>query len=344
MRRSHKWVENTLNEYMQMTRQVMLDYFPDKEPQQYLYDLVPSYPNRAGKGLRPGLCIATCRAFGGSVSSVLRSAAAIELFHNAFLIHDDVEDGSEFRRGLPTMHKEYGVGIAINVGDAMNVLSIRPLMDNLDRLGHTLTWRVFAEIEHMVRESVEGQAMELGWVRDNICDLTEADYLRMILKKTCWYTCMHPCRIGALIGSGGSADPDSFNRFAYYMGAAFQIQDDALNLEGEHERYGKEIGGDIFEGKRTLMLIHLLNNCTAAEHGHVREFLSRPRERRSMEQVGQIYDLMLKYGSIKTARSTARHLAGAAMREFHLAYGKLPGSDDKRLIETIILYMIERDI
>ncbi|TAN73190.1 MAG: polyprenyl synthetase family protein [Gallionella sp.] len=344
MQRSYKWVENTLNEYMQMTKQVMLDYFPDKEPQHYLYDLVSSYPNRTGKGLRPGLCIATCRAFGGSISSVLRSAAAIELFHNAFLIHDDVEDGSEFRRGLPTMHKEYGVGIAINVGDAMNVLSIRPLMDNLDRLGSTLTWLVFAEIEHMVRESVEGQAMELGWVRDNVCSLAEADYLRMILKKTCWYTCMHPCRIGALIGSGGSADLDSFNRFAYYMGAAFQIQDDALNLEGEHERYGKEISGDIFEGKRTLMLIHLLNNCTAAEHEYIREFLSRPREQRSMEQVGQVHDLMVKYNSIRSARSTARHLAGAAMREFHLAYGKLPDSDDKRLIENIILYMIERDI
>jgi len=341
---SYTWVENTLNDYMLMVRQVLDDYFPDKEPRRYLYDLVPAYPNRAGKGLRPGLCIATCRAFGGSVRSVLRSAAAIELYHNAFLIHDDVEDGSEFRRGLPTMHKEHGVGIAINVGDAMNVLSVRTLMDNLDAIGPTLTWLVFAEIEHMVRESVEGQAMELGWVRDNVCTLSEADYLRMILKKTCWYTCMHPCRIGALIGSGGSADLDSFNRFSYYMGAAFQIQDDALNLEGEHARYGKEIGGDIFEGKRTLMLIHLLNSATPREHGRIRRFLTKPRERRSMSEVSSVYDLMLKYDCIKSARTTARHLAGAALREFHLAYGKLPDSDDKRLIESIVLYMINRDI
>jgi geranylgeranyl diphosphate synthase, type II len=218
------------------------------------------------------------------------------------------------------------------------------LMDNLDRLGPTLTWLVFAEIEHMVRESVEGQAMELGWVRDNICDLTEADYLRMILKKTCWYTCIHPCRIGALIGSGGSAELDSFNRFAYYMGAAFQIQDDALNLEGEHERYGKEIGGDIYEGKRTLMLIHVLNKCTPLERDRIRKFLAKPREQRGAAQVSGVYDLMLKYQSIKSARTTARHLAGAALREFHVAYGKLPDSKDKQLIETIILYMIERDI
>lgn len=344
MQQSYQWVENQLNEYMQLSQQVLHEYFPDKEPRRYLYDLIPDYPGRTGKGLRPGLCIATCRAFGGSTTSVLHSAAAIELYHNAFLIHDDVEDGSEFRRGLPTMHKQHGIGIAINVGDAMNVLSIRTLMHNLDRLGPTLTWLVFAEIEHMVRESVEGQAMELGWVRDNICELAEADYLRMILKKTCWYTCIHPCRIGALIGSGGSADLDSFNRFAYYMGAAFQIQDDALNLEGERERYGKEISGDIYEGKRTLMLIHLLNSCTPVEKDKIRNFLANPREQRSAAQVNWIFDLMLKYHSIKAARTTARHLAGAALREFHVAYGKLPDSKDKELIETIILYMIERDI
>ena len=344
LQRSYGWVENTLAEYMEMAKQVLHDYFPDKEPRRYLYDLIPSYPNRTGKGLRPGLCIATCKAFGGSTRSVLRSAAAIELFHNAFLVHDDIEDGSEFRRGQPTMHQEQGIGIAINVGDAMNVLSIRTLMDNLDGLGPTLTWLVFAEIEHMVRESVEGQAMELGWVKDNNCELTEADYLRMILKKTCWYTCIHPCRIGALIGSGGSVDLDAFNKFAYYMGAAFQIQDDALNLEGEHERYGKEIGGDIFEGKRTLMLIHLLNRCSPTEHERVKDFLATPREQRSLKEVRSVYDLMIKYDSIKSARSTAHHLAGAALREFHKAYGTLPDSKDKRLIENIILYMIERDI
>lgn len=344
LQRSYGWVENTLIEYMEMAKQVLHDYFPDKEPRRYLYDLVPTYPNRTGKGLRPGLCIATNKAFGGSTRAVLRSAAAIELFHNAFLIHDDVEDGSEFRRGQPTLHKEQGIGIAINVGDAMNVLSFRALMDNLDRLGPTLTWRVFSEIEHMVRESVEGQAMELGWIRDNNCELTEADYLRMILKKTCWYTCIHPCRIGALIGSGGSVDLDSFNKFAYYMGAAFQIQDDALNLEGVHERYGKEIDGDIFEGKRTLMLIHLLNRCLPDEHEWVKNFLAKPREQRSLKEVRSVYNLMVKYDSIKSARSTAHHLAGAALREFHQAYGTLPDSKDKRLIENIILYMIERDI
>lgn len=245
---TYEEVTGALERYKSLTMQTLMAYLPSREPKRYLYDLVPSYPLRAGKGFRPGLCISTCSAFGGIPELALNSAVAIEIFHNAFLIHDDVEDGSEYRRGKATLHAEHGIPIAVNVGDAMNVLSMRPLMENVGVLGPELTWLVFTEIEHMVRQSVEGQAMELGWVRDNVCDLGEEDYLRMTLKKTCWYTCIHPCRIGALIATGGAVDADRFNRFGYYMGAAFQIQDDILNLTGDRKKYGKEIGGDIWRG------------------------------------------------------------------------------------------------
>ena len=190
-----------------------------------------------------------------------QSATAIEMLHNAFLVHDDVEDESELRRGQPTMHAEHGVPLAVNAGDMLNALSLRMLRENLPALGATLTWRVFDEFDHMMQESLEGQAMELGWVRDNRCDLTEEDYLRMVLKKTCWYSFIHPCRIGALIATRDAVDLDRFNRFGYYLGAAFQIQDDLLNLTGDQNRYGKEIGGDLLEGKRTLMLIHLFKHA-----------------------------------------------------------------------------------
>lgn len=324
--------------------EALFAHLPTKEPRRYLYDLVADYPKREGKAIRPALCIATCRAFGGSIESILPSAVAIELFHNAFLVHDDVEDGSADRRGEPTLLAGYGPGIAINVGDGMNVLSIGVLMENLTRLGPNLTWRVFSEIEHMARQSVEGQALELGWVRDNSCELSEEDYLRMTLKKTCWYTCVHPCRIGALVASGASVDPDRFNRFGYYMGAAFQIQDDILNLVGEHAKYGKEIGGDIWEGKRTMMLIHLLNNASPFEKNRLRRFLATPRKERRADDVRWTYRLMMKYKSIEFARSNAQQLAGAALREFITAYGDVPDSPDKDFIQNIVLYMIERDL
>jgi geranylgeranyl diphosphate synthase type II len=339
-----QYVISGLEQYRAVTMETLLASLPDREPRRYLYDLIPLYPQRSGKGFRPGLCIATCRAFGGSTRSVLQSAVAIELFHNAFLVHDDVEDGSINRRGKPTLASEFGLPIAVNVGDAMNVLSIRPLMKNLEVLGPTLTWRVFSEIEHMVQQSVEGQAMELGWVRDNVFDLDDDDYLRMTLKKTCWYTCIHPCRIGALVGAGGTIDPDRFNRFGYYMGAAFQIQDDLLNLVGNEAKYGKEIGGDIWEGKRTLVLIHLINQCVKQEKRRLKKFLSTPRLERSVEDVGWVYSLMHRYHSMEYARDAARQLADAALVEFNHAYGDLPDSPDKAFLHNIVLYMIERDL
>jgi geranylgeranyl diphosphate synthase type II len=338
-------LEAALAQTRSVTMRRMLQLLPDKEPRRYLYDLVPAYPSRSGKGLRPALCIATCRAFGGSLNDVLDTAVAIELFHNAFLIHDDVEDGSESRRGLPTLSAEHGLPIAVNVGDAMNVLSIRPLMQNLRRLGSRVTWAVFEEIEHMVRQSVEGQALELGWVRDNLCDeVDEAGYLRMTLKKTCFYTCIHPCRLGALVACGVGTDLDRFNRYGYYMGAAFQIQDDLLNLVGDMSRYGKEIGGDIAEGKRTLMLIHLLGACPRGTRARLREFLGTPRPLRTVADVRWVFEQMQRHGSIEHARSTARVLAGAALREFGVVYGGLPASPDRDFLRDVILYMIERDL
>jgi geranylgeranyl diphosphate synthase type II len=128
------------------------------------------------------------------------------------------------------------------------------------------------------------------------------------------------------------------------MGAAFQIQDDVLNLVGDVEKYGKEIGGDIREGKRTLMLIHLLRECRPAEKKRMRAFLATPREDRIDSDVAWIYELMAKYGSIEYARKTARHLAGAALHEFFIAYGSLPESDDKSFIHDIVFYMIEREL
>jgi geranylgeranyl diphosphate synthase, type II len=335
-------VNRLLTFYGELVRGRIVTLLAHGEPQPYLYEPVAVYPKRRSKNLRPALCIATTLAFGGKLEKVLNSAVALELLHNAFLVHDDVEDGSEYRRGGPTLHAQYGIGIAINAGDALSALSVGQLMENRSVLGSDLTWRILAELHHLVRQSVEGQANELGWVRDNRCDLTEADYLRMILKKTCWYTAIHPCRIGALIGLDAACDPDRFNRFGYYLGAAFQIQDDLLNLVGDEKLYGKERAGDLLEGKRTLALIHLLHSCTLSEKHRLSRFLAAPRIRRRKREVDWI--LLRKYGSIDYARSRARNLAGAALGEFSLAYRDAAGGESKDFIRDIVRYMIERGL
>jgi geranylgeranyl diphosphate synthase, type II len=241
-----------------------------------LYELMCEYPLRGGKALRPALCIATCRALGGMLEAVLRSAAAIELYHNAFLVHDDVEDGSELRRSEPTLHRKYGVPIAVNVGDGMLALSMMSLLANTETIGVGRALRVLDTVSRMARESAEGQMMELDWIARASWALHDQSYLRMVFKKTTWYSFITPVRVG-VIASGASNDRMiAFTRFAARLGVAFQIQDDVLNLTGSGE-YGKEIAGDLWEGKHTLILIHAIRSATPADRAEAIRILAKPR-------------------------------------------------------------------
>jgi geranylgeranyl diphosphate synthase type II len=341
--RAHgKLVPSVLREYAEATRALLFDYLPTGEPRRYLYDLLGDYPRRGGRGMRPSLCIATARAFGASFNDALQTAASIEMMHNAMLIHDDIEDESEERRGRPTMHVTEGVPIALNVGDLMSLLAIGPLLDNRDTLGADLALRIIRETERMARESAEGQALELGWRRDNVTDVAEHDYLAMVLKKTCWLATIHPARVGALIGSRGTIDTDRFIRFGFFLGTAFQIQDDLLNLVGDATAYGKEMGGDIYEGKRTLMLIRLRECATAAEGARLRSMLGTTRHKRSAADVRWVRERMDYYDCIDYARQVAHGLAGAAYHEFTLLFGGLPDSRDKQFVGALPAWVIER--
>jgi geranylgeranyl diphosphate synthase type II len=335
-------VPQVLEEYGTVTRAVLRRYLAPRPPQRHLYRLAADYPRRGGRMLRPSLCIATARVFGATIEDAANSAAALELLHNAFLVHDDVEDESEVRRGRPTLHELHGVPIAVNVGDALTLLGLRALIDNRAKLGPRVTMRVLEEAERMARESVEGQAIELGWRRDNVVRLREADYLQMVLKKTCWYSTIYPSRIGALIGTGSERDLDRFIRYGFFLGAAFQIQDDLLNLIGDRRRYGKELGGDVWEGKRTLMLIDLLRKADAEERVRLRDFLACPRASRDAEEGRWVRERMDAYGCIEYARRIAHGLAGAARHECAALYGHLPWSRDRHFLEEMPEWVLAR--
>src|SRR5262249_34254887 len=251
-------------------------------------------------------------------------------------------DESDERRGRPTLNSLHGVSVAVNVGDALTLLGLRALIDNRNTLGPWLTMRVMEEAERMARESIEGQAVELGWRRDNAIDLKDADYREMVLKKTCWYTTIYPSRVGALIATRSSRNLDRFLRFGFFLGAAFQIRDDLLNLEGDGVRYGKEINGDIWEGKRTLMLIDLLRRASPAERARLAEFLSQPRNARQVAECLWVRGRMDAYGCLEYARQVAHGLAGAAHHEYSLLYAGLRDSRDKRFVESVVMWVLER--
>ena len=269
-------VERMLAEARSVVRLELEKLFERRRKTGYgpLYDLLADYPFREGKGLRPAICLAACRAAGGAGEQAVVTAAALELFHNAFLVHDDVEDGSLFRRGKITMMQAEGVPVAVNVGDATNVLALGLLLDNLPMLGIRKSLLLLREAERMARESAEGQAIELAWIKDGHFDLGDRDYSRMAYKKTCWYTVVAPLRMGVICGSapgaGAPSDRDMLMliELGFLAGMAFQITDDLLNLEAEEAVYGKEQSGDLWEGKRTVMLLHF-----------IRAAAPRPRER-----------------------------------------------------------------
>jgi geranylgeranyl diphosphate synthase, type II len=334
--------EKRLADYRKMTTRALLASVPRRGPP-YLYDLARDYPSRGGKGLRAALCLATCGAFGAPETRALSIAAAAELFHNAFLIHDDIQDASLQRRGADTLHLRHGLGIALNVGNATNLLGLRRVMESRSRYGPTASFALMEETESMMRHSLEGQAIELAWIRDNATELRPADYLRMCLKKTSWYSFIYPMRTGAIIARGAPLEPSRFTRFGWYFGAAFQIQDDLLNLTGEFETYGKELAGDLAEGKRTLMLIHLLNTCKTRERKALVRFLAKRREERSASEIADVYAQMQAYGSIDHARRSAMQLAGAALLEAATAFQGVPDSPQKRFIFQMVSYVVDRD-
>jgi geranylgeranyl diphosphate synthase type II len=334
-------VADTLEEYGALTREALVSYLPSGYPTRYLYDLLADYPQRAGKMMRPSICIATARAFGANPTDAVRSAVAIELLHNAMLVHDDVQDGSALRRGGPTLHMLHGVPLAINAGDALFLLSLRPLLDNMGLFGGVLGLRILREMETMAWHSLEGQAIELGWIQENVLELGDADYLNMVLKKTCWLATIHPARIGALIGSRGAVDLEPFIRFGFFLGAAFQMQDDLLNLAPDL-RYGKEMNGDLLEGKRSLLLIHAYRHCSPVERARLTRLFLRPRDKRKRQDVDWALSLMAAYGSAEYVRQFAHALAGAALHEFASIFGDLPPSRDKAFIHGLATWIFLR--
>ncbi|SCG45446.1 geranylgeranyl diphosphate synthase, type II [Micromonospora echinaurantiaca] len=334
-------VEHMLERYRTIAVDALLDDVPAGGPR-YLYELVAEYPRRWGKGLRAALCLATCRAFGGTTSAGLNAAVTVELFHNAFLIHDDIQDESEQRRGAQTLHGEYGVGVALNVGNMTNLLALQRLAANRKALGSGIAWRLFEETALMLRHSLEGQAIEIGWIRDNVCDLDTDAYYRMCLKKTSWYTCIYPCRTGILVATGRHDAVDVLDRYGWYLGAAFQIQDDALNLTGDFDRYGKEIAGDLWEGKRSLILIDFMQRCTTDERERLIEVLGRTRARRTEAEVRWLHQRLLAYDCVESARHNARELAAAALREGQRAPGPAAETEDGRFLLDLTGYVVDR--
>lgn len=312
---------------------------PDAEPRRHLYDLIQEYLARPGKGFRASLCLAACRAFGGRAEDAVDAAVALEFLHSAFLIHDDIEDGAMLRRGKPALHRSHGVALALNAGDGLCALAMSSLARCVARQPPEVGAALMGELAHLFRRTVEGQALELGWIADSTFDITEADYLRMVLCKTSWYSTIHPCRLGALIGSKGKVQLDAFVPFGCYLGAAFQLRDDLDNLAPGATEYGKDVAGDIVEGKRTIPLLHLLAHCSETQQREVKQLVSSESPLAPAEQIRRILQLMTEVGSLEYTRDVADTFARLAINEIPAAFKQAKSRRDVDYFTAMVFYL-----
>jgi geranylgeranyl diphosphate synthase type I len=278
---------------------------PDMD--KYLYDPLLTYSENGGKRHRPLICFAACQAVGGDVVKATSAAAAIEHFHTAALIHDDIADEAELRRGEPCLHLREGIGLAINAGDlGLSLVNGTVMRD--DSLDDATKVRVVTELINMTRRTIEGQALDLGWARDGRYDITPEDYLVMATHKTAHYSGAVPLAIGAIIGGGTETEIEALRNYGLDTGLAFQIQDDLLNLIGSEESTQKDFRTDITEGKRTLVVVHALQSSPRRER--LIEILSS--KEKDPHVLAEAVEIMQESGSIDYARNYAENLTSIA--------------------------------
>lgn len=336
---------DTLSSYREIVFHEIVRTIPKKgRYYETLYKPMLEYPSRSGKALRPALCLATCQACGGKLEHALDTAVALEMFHNAFLIHDDIEDGSEMRRGQAALHVQEGTANAANIGDALNMLALQNLLKNTHTVGLERALVIVQEACLMAKETTEGQSLELNWVFDtNNIRLGLRDYLTMTWKKTAWYTCISPMRLGAIIADVPDERLYSFIPLGMRIGNAFQIQDDVLNIASEEALYGKELNGDIAEGKRTLMFIHVFANASIEDKKVIAQIYSKPRLEKTQSDIEFVLGQFESLGSVEYARKIARSLSKKAEAFFYSRFDWIPDSSHRAFIESLIEYMVTRE-
>lgn len=300
----------------------------------YLYDMLADFTANGGKRHRPLICLLACEALGGDPKKAWPSAAAIEHFHTAALIHDDIEDASLTRRDEPCLHVSQGEGLAINAGDLALSL-VTGTVVNDQGLDDRTKLRILQELVDMTTRTIEGQALDIGWARDGRFDLSIGDYLLMADHKTAYYSGAVPLAVGAIVAGGTEDQIEALRSFGMAAGLAFQIQDDVLNLVGTKESTRKDFRSDVTEGKRTLVAIHALG--TSTERERLLEILSMHTTDPAF--LDEAVSIMEKSGSIAFANSYARELilgAKSAMDE------AVPDSKAKRLLMSMADFFVKR--
>jgi geranylgeranyl diphosphate synthase type I len=317
-------IEEILQKKAKLVDESIPKFLPITPPEE-LYQAMRHLLDAGGKRLRPSALLLAAEAVGGKVETVLPAAVAVELVHNFTLIHDDIMDEADLRRGLTTVHKKWGVPRAIIAGDAMyskafEILSCtksdtQRLVESLELLSKTCT------------DICEGQWMDMNFATRK--DVTEDEYMRMVEKKTAVLFAA-ALKMGASLSGANNEHARALWDFGRFTGIGFQIYDDVIDLITPEEILGKAQGGDIVEGKRTLIIIHALSK------GVNIDALGKSNATRS--EINAALTTLKESGSIDYAMNKAIEFVDQGKA----ALSVLPDSEAKMTLTRLADYMIER--
>lgn len=232
-----------------------------------LYEPIEYTLSLGGKRIRPVLMLMAYNLYHEDVASIYGPATAIEIYHNHTLLHDDLMDRSDLRRGKPTVHKVWNDNTAVLSGDAMLILAFRHLTASpAEHLKEVMELFSLTALE-----ICEGQQMDMDF--ESRCDVAEDEYIEMIRLKTA-VLLAGSLKIGAILAGASSEDAENLYKFGMQIGVAFQLQDDLLDVYGDSAVFGKKIGGDILCNKKTYMLINALNRADEKQKETLNRWLS----------------------------------------------------------------------
>ena len=300
------------------------------EPDEF-YSSIWDLLDRGGKRFRPALVFLACECVGGERENAVAAAAAVELLHNMTLVHDDIEDESELRRGKPCIHRIYGVPIAINAGDAMLIKVFE--IANSTPIREELRHRLVAQIAKRAYEITWGQAFEFS-MRERK-QFSEDEVIQLLRFKTGALTRLS-LEAGAISGDASPQQLEGLGEFGETVGVGFQIVDDVLNVQGDVKKYGKEIGGDIREGKKTVLAAHLLRVAKPADRKAFTSLLGNKRI--TVSGIRKAIALYAKYESIQYAMNKAKEYSERSTK----ALDVLPVSDARSNLATIAEFLVSR--
>ena len=289
-----------------------------------------------GKRLRPLLALLACEVCGKDPAQALPVAAALEQFQTAALIHDDIADRSEMRRNKRTLYAELGEGLALNCGDLALIESFSVLSEARD-LASELKIRIINEFAEMMRRTVYGQALDIGWARDGRWDLTQDDVLELIGHKTAYYTAAYPLLLGAMVAGASEGQREALFQYGYYVGVLFQLCDDLSNLEESAGNTGKDEQSDITEGKRTVCVVYALEHASDTQKARLIETLSaHTTDKHALDEA---LSVMRATGALSAVHELTHTYAQKALNE--LSRMSLPNSDALAILKALPGYIMK---